>query len=187
MQCACVHRHAITNTYAHLRTFLRQHLPSSFASIPIAPVLFHSCFSSKLCLTSSIVCKDELVIHNASGEGEAETSAVEQMYFQTPNQAKLEEGIAALEGVPNELIEQIEKSQEKQRRLALREEKMEKQRMEQERRAERSLERAHAPIPRKTGKPIMFRSQLFKKKKLQVTEVKTDDDKELIEFLERDF
>ncbi|MCO5571063.1 hypothetical protein L7F22_024794 [Adiantum nelumboides] len=78
-------------------------------------------------------------------------------------------------------------SMEKQRRLTLREEKMEKQHMEQEKRAERSLEQAHAPIPRKTGKPVMFRSRLSKKKKMQFTEVKTDDDKELIEFLERDY
>ncbi|MCO5597398.1 hypothetical protein L7F22_051474 [Adiantum nelumboides] len=105
----------------------------------------------------------------------------------TSIEAKLEESISALVGVPPEFIEQTEKSREKQRRLALREEKMEKQRMEQEKRAERSLERAHAPIPRKTGKPVMFRSRLSKKKKMQVTEVKTDEDKELTEFLERDY
>ncbi|KAH7429117.1 hypothetical protein KP509_09G031700 [Ceratopteris richardii] len=105
----------------------------------------------------------------------------------TSIEAKLEESILALQGIPADFIEQTEKSREKQRRLALREEKMEKQRIEQEKRAERSLERAHAPIPRKTGKPIMFRSHLFKKKKRQVTEVKTDEDKELIEFLERDY
>ena len=45
--------------------------------------------------------------------------------------------------MPSEFIEQTEKAREKQRRLALREEKMEKQRVEQEKRAERSLERAH--------------------------------------------
>ena len=45
--------------------------------------------------------------------------------------------------MPCEFIEQTEKAREKQRRLALREEKMEKQRIEQEKRAERSLERAH--------------------------------------------
>ncbi|MCO5583646.1 hypothetical protein L7F22_037559 [Adiantum nelumboides] len=61
----------------------------------------------------------------------------------TSIEAKLEESISALVGVPPEFIEQTEKSREKQRRLALREEKMEKQRMEQEKRAERSLERAH--------------------------------------------
>ncbi|KAI5077544.1 hypothetical protein GOP47_0007368 [Adiantum capillus-veneris] len=128
----------------------------------------------------------EIAVNDGSGE-EVDSNTLEKMYFQSPNQAKLEESISALAGVPPEFIEQTEKSQEKQRRLALREEKMEKQRMEQEKRAERSLERAHAPIPRKTGKPVMFRSRLFKKKKMQVTEVKTDDDKELTEFLERDY
>jgi hypothetical protein len=58
----------------------------------------------------------------------------------------------------------------------------------QERRVQRSLERAQAPVHKKTGKPVMFRSQMLTEKKVTDDQGvrKTDEDQELAAFLARD-
>jgi hypothetical protein len=57
-----------------------------------------------------------------------------------------------------QFVVKAEKSREKQRRQRAREEKMEAQRVAQDERLKRALERARAPVKKKTGKPVMFRS-----------------------------
>ncbi|KAJ7290867.1 hypothetical protein O6H91_Y294600 [Diphasiastrum complanatum] len=114
-------------------------------------------------------------------------SSLGTLQMLTNIEAKLEENIATLAEIPQEFIEQTEKSREKERRLKVREERFQRQREEQERRAQRSLERAQAPIHKRVGKQPMFRSRLFKLETEKVQVIKNDDDKELAEFLARDF
>ena len=75
-------------------------------------------------------------------------------------ESKMEEYFAAIEKMPADVVADLEKQKEKERRRAAREEKTRRQQEEQELRFKRSLERARAPAHKKTGKPVMFRSQL---------------------------
>jgi len=75
-------------------------------------------------------------------------------------ESKMEEYFAAIEKMPADVVADLEKQKEKDRRRAAREEKTRRQQAEQELRFKRSLERARAPAHKKTGKPIMFRSRL---------------------------
>jgi hypothetical protein len=56
----------------------------------------------------------------------------------------------------------------------------------QESRVKRALERAAAPVFKKTGKPVMFRSQPPHKKTVQVLTENEDDDSDLQQFLAKD-
>ena len=56
----------------------------------------------------------------------------------------------------------------------------------QESRVKRALERAAAPVFKKTGKPVMFRSQPPRKKAVQVEHENTGEDTELLQFLAKD-
>ena len=48
------------------------------------------------------------------------------------------------------------------------------------------MERAAAPVFKKTGKPVMFRSQPPRKKTVQVLTENEDDDSDLQQFLAKD-
>ena len=101
-------------------------------------------------------------------------------------EAKLDEYFSIIETMPTEFVEQAEKAKEKERRQRAREEKLEQQKREQERRVQRSLERAQAPVMKKTGKPVMFRSHVVRKKKVGSHNVKKNDEEtELEAFLTR--
>ncbi|QDZ25580.1 hypothetical protein A3770_18p80980 [Chloropicon primus] len=101
-------------------------------------------------------------------------------------EAKLDEYFSIIETMPTEFVEQAEKAKEKERRQRAREEKLEQQKREQERRVQRSLERAQAPVMKKTGKPVMFRSHVVKKKVVGSKNVKKNDEEaELEAFLGR--
>ena len=56
----------------------------------------------------------------------------------------------------------------------------------QESRVKRALERAAAPVFKKTGKPVMFSSQPPRKKTVQVLTENEDDDSDLQQFLAKD-
>lgn len=64
---------------------------------------------------------------------------------------KLEELFESIETMPPEKVEAAEKAKEKERRLRLREEKLEAQRIHQEERVRRALERAQADPKKKVG------------------------------------
>jgi hypothetical protein len=57
---------------------------------------------------------------------------------------------------------------------------------EQERRLRKALERAAAPVFKKHGKPVMFRSQAVRKAKVGAAEARDDDELELEAFLARE-
>ena len=51
---------------------------------------------------------------------------------------------------------------------------------------QRALERASAPVFKKNGKPLMFRSQPLKKKAVVKEDDRNDDETELEAYLARD-
>ena len=68
---------------------------------------------------------------------------------------------------------------DKERRQRIREEKMDAQRLLQEERVQRALERAKAPVKKKTGKPLVFRSAPPQRKKKQRSDIKKKEEEDL--------
>ncbi|EPZ31136.1 hypothetical protein ROZALSC1DRAFT_28063 [Rozella allomycis CSF55] len=89
---------------------------------------------------------------------------------------KLEQLFESIEMLPPDKVEQAEKIKDKERRHRIREEKLEAQRLIQEERVQRALERAKAPVKKKTGKPLVFRSAPPQKRKVQVNETKKKEE-----------
>ena len=102
-------------------------------------------------------------------------------------ETKLEEYLTIIDEMPKDFVEAAEKAKEKERRQRAREEKIEQQKREQERRVRRALERAQAPVHKKTGKPLMFRSAPTRKKKVTETVQKNDEETQLEAFLAANF
>mmetsp|Transcript_46605 Transcript_46605/g.110452 ORF Transcript_46605/g.110452 Transcript_46605/m.110452 type:complete len:577 (-) Transcript_46605:146-1876(-) len=100
-------------------------------------------------------------------------------------ETKLEEHLAAIENMPQEEVESAEKLKEKDRRKAMREEKMAIQKKIQEDRIKKSIERSKAPVQKKTGKPVMFRAPplVARKRDKDVREERDSDEEDLREFL----
>ncbi|PRP84665.1 hypothetical protein PROFUN_07915, partial [Planoprotostelium fungivorum] len=78
---------------------------------------------------------------------------------------RMEELFEAIDSLPKEYVQNAEKAKEKERRQRLRAEKLEVQKVSQELRIKRALERSQAPTVKRTGKPVMFRSQLVQRQK----------------------
>ena len=100
-------------------------------------------------------------------------------------EARLEEYLAIIDTMDPEFVITAEKEKEKERRQRAREEKLEQQRLEQEKRVKRSLERAQAPVHKKLGKPVMFRSRPLQRKKRtdDSADKKTGEEEELQQWL----
>lgn len=81
--------------------------------------------------------------------------------------------------MPTEKVEMADKMKDKERRQRLREEKLEAQRALQEERILKSQERARAPVKKKTGKPVVFRSAPLQKKKAKGVNTKKKVEEEL--------
>ena len=103
-------------------------------------------------------------------------------------ESKLEEHLSVVETMPVEELERMEKEKEKERRTRLREEKMAVFRKQQELRIQKSLERSQAPVKKKLGKPMMYRSDPPDRKKKVDTGPKLDvEDVRLAAYLSRQF
>ncbi|XP_063953332.1 cilia- and flagella-associated protein 100-like isoform X2 [Lytechinus pictus] len=100
--------------------------------------------------------KVEEVYANCIGDNEANISTLQML---TNIENKLEELFESIETMPPEKVEAAEKAKEKERRLRLREEKLEAQRIHQEERVRRALERAQADPKKKTGRKLVYRSE----------------------------
>ncbi|XP_071486505.1 cilia- and flagella-associated protein 100-like [Diadema antillarum] len=100
--------------------------------------------------------KVEDVYRNCIGDNEANISTLQML---TNIENKLEELFESIETMPPEKVEAAEKAKEKERRLRLREEKLEAQRIHQEERVRRALERAQADPKKKTGRKLVYRSE----------------------------
>jgi len=101
-------------------------------------------------------------------------------------ESKLEEYLVVVDALPGEYVDSMEKSREKDRRKIARDEKLALQQREHEARMQRALERASAPVFKKTGKPVMARSQPLQKKKVVQQDDRNDDEAELEAYLARD-
>ena len=95
-------------------------------------------------------------------------------------EARLEDLLTIILGMPPEVVEAAEKQKEKERRQRVRELKQEQMARAQEERIQRSIRRAQEPVKRRTGKPEMFRSVLVVKKKkvvdLDANKLNEEDD-----------
>eukprot|EP00163_Fabomonas_tropica_P003577 TRINITY_DN13085_c0_g2_i1.p1 TRINITY_DN13085_c0_g2~~TRINITY_DN13085_c0_g2_i1.p1 ORF type:complete len:578 (+),score=174.27 TRINITY_DN13085_c0_g2_i1:240-1973(+) len=87
-------------------------------------------------------------------------------------EAKLESLLEVVSRMPPDYVETAEKAREKERRHRAREEKLERQRKDQEKRLQKSLARSKAPVIKKTGKPVMFRSMPKARKRKDKDEAK---------------
>lgn len=84
-----------------------------------------------------------------------------------------------------EQIRNAEQERERQRRQKVREERFEQQRKDQEARIQRALERAQAPVHKKKGKPVMFRSPPLRRKQKKEDKPQGDaEEEELQAFLQ---
>lgn len=124
--------------------------------------------------------KVEEVYRNCIGDNEANISTLQML---TNIENRLEELFEQIEMMPPERVEMAEKAKEKERRMRLREEKMEQQRLHQEDRVRRALERAQAEPKKKTGKPLMFRSEPPQtRRKQQDADKKQDKEEEELKY-----
>eukprot|EP01027_Heterolobosea_sp_BB2_P005804 GEZU01008831.1.p1 GENE.GEZU01008831.1~~GEZU01008831.1.p1 ORF type:complete len:442 (-),score=201.30 GEZU01008831.1:138-1463(-) len=89
-------------------------------------------------------------------------------------ESKLENLLSVIQTLPAEFVANTEKQKERQRRQEVREEKKEKQKRQQEIRIKRYLKRSQAPVMKKTGKPLMFRSVPVEKQKKNGTGNESD-------------
>ncbi|XP_020619438.1 cilia- and flagella-associated protein 100-like [Orbicella faveolata] len=124
--------------------------------------------------------KVEEVYRNCIGDNEANISTLQML---TNIENRLEELFEQIEVMPPDRVEMAEKAKEKERRMRLREEKMEQQRIHQEDRVRRALERAQAEPKKKTGKPLMFRSEPPQtRRKQQDADKKQDKEEEELKY-----
>lgn len=100
---------------------------------------------------------------------------------------KMEEYLDYVAKLPQDKVMRAEKERERQRRRHHRERKQEEQRREQESRIQKALDRASRPVPKKEGKPLMFRSRpVERRKEVDQGPAVNGEDEELQRFLARD-
>jgi len=87
--------------------------------------------------------------------------------------------------IPLSLVVKLRRLRGHARSQVARTGKLAAQKREHEARVRRALERAAAPVFKKTGKPVMARSRLAGPRRVAVAAVHGDDDAELEAFLAR--
>jgi len=107
-------------------------------------------------MLSNLNKRVEDVYRSTIGDNEANISTLQML---TNIENRLEELFEQIEMMPQDKVEAAEKAKEKERRLKLREEKMEQQRIHQEERVRRALERAKAEPKKKMGRKLVARSE----------------------------
>jgi hypothetical protein len=93
------------------------------------------------------------------------TASSDTLSMLTALEGKLESLLASLAGLEPEYVSLKEKEKERERRVRVREARLEHAQEEHERKQKKMLERASAPVVKRTGKPDMSRSFLVKKEK----------------------
>ncbi|XP_048858392.1 cilia- and flagella-associated protein 100 isoform X2 [Brienomyrus brachyistius] len=123
-------------------------------------------------LLESLTSKVEEVYRSCVGDSEANLSPLAML---TTIEGRLCELLESTELIPRERVLIAERAKEKERRLRLREDKLQQKQRHQEECMRRAMERSQAA----TGRKLMFRSQppAFKTKESTVAEV-TDKEKE---------
>ncbi|XP_052779222.1 cilia- and flagella-associated protein 100-like [Mya arenaria] len=125
--------------------------------------------------------KVEEVYRSCIGDNEANISTLQML---TNIENRLEELFEQIETMPQDKVEAAEKAKDKERRLKLREEKMEQQRLHQEERVRKALERAKAEPKKQTGRKLVFRSEppRHKKKEDDRNDLQSKEEEELAYF-----
>ncbi|KAH3881167.1 hypothetical protein DPMN_005090 [Dreissena polymorpha] len=125
--------------------------------------------------------KVEEVYRSCIGDNEANISTLQML---TNIENRLEELFEQIETMPQDKVEAAEKAKEKERRLKLREEKIEQQRLHQEERVRKALERAKAEPKKQTGRKLVFRSEppRHKKKEDDRNDQQNKEEEELAYF-----
>jgi hypothetical protein len=113
-------------------------------------------------------------------------ATISTLQMLTSIENKLEHLFEIIEMMPPDKVEQAERLKDKERRQRLREQKMETQRLLQEERVQKALERARAPVKKKVGKPVVFRSAPPQRVKKKAEEIKKKEDEDLAYYLEGD-
>ncbi|XP_040214930.1 cilia- and flagella-associated protein 100 [Rana temporaria] len=106
-------------------------------------------------MLTSLSSKVEEVYRACIGENRANLNALQMLMV---IESQLEELLDNIEVIPKDRMEIAEKAKEKERRLRLREEKIKQQKLHQEERLRRALERAQADPKKTTGRRLMTRS-----------------------------
>ena len=120
------------------------------------------------------------VYRNCIGANEASINALQML---TNIENRLEELFEMIEMLPQDRVELAEKAKEKERRMRLREEKLEAQKRHQEERLRRALERAQAEPKKKQGRKLNFRSAPPQaKKKVNTNTEKQDKEEEEMKY-----
>lgn len=121
------------------------------------------------------------VYHKCIGGNEASINTLQML---TNIENRLEELFEEIESLPPEKVEAAEKAKEKERRLRLREEKLEEQRLHQEERLRRALERAQADPKKRSGRKLVYRSEppMLKRKQKDAASKKDKEEEELQYF-----
>lgn len=100
--------------------------------------------------------KVEDVYRSCIGDNEANISTLQML---TNIENRLEELFEQIESLPPDKVEAAEKTKEKERRLRMREEKIAQQKLHQDERLRKALERAKAEPKKKLGRRLMPRSE----------------------------
>eukprot|EP01112_Ceratiomyxa_fruticulosa_P012749 TRINITY_DN3551_c0_g2_i1.p1 TRINITY_DN3551_c0_g2~~TRINITY_DN3551_c0_g2_i1.p1 ORF type:complete len:578 (-),score=170.96 TRINITY_DN3551_c0_g2_i1:41-1774(-) len=113
------------------------------------------------------------------------SSSLSTLHMLTAVERRMEELFEMRESLPKQYLTAAEKAKDKERRQKLREDKLEKQRVAQEMRIKRALDRSQAPVKKREGKPVMFRSTLpekVRKKDIEEENRKNEEEEELKYF-----
>jgi len=120
------------------------------------------------------------VYRNCIGDNEANINTLQML---TNIENRLEELFEMIELLPQDKVELAEKAKEKERRMRLREEKLDAQKRHQEERLRRALERAQAEPKKKQGRKLNFRSAPPQaKKKVNTNTEKQDKEEEEMRY-----
>ncbi|KAM4722314.1 cilia- and flagella-associated protein 100 [Rhinophrynus dorsalis] len=127
-------------------------------------------------MLASLSKKVEEVYRACIGENRSNLSALQMLMI---IERQLEELLDNIELIPQKRMEIAEKAKEKERRLRLREEKIKQQKLHQEERLRKALERAQADPKKTTGRKLMPRSDPpALKPKIDKDQDKIDKEKE---------
>eukprot|EP00670_Eutreptiella_braarudii_P001998 CAMPEP_0174293706 /NCGR_PEP_ID=MMETSP0809-20121228/39456_1 /TAXON_ID=73025 ORGANISM="Eutreptiella gymnastica-like, Strain CCMP1594" /NCGR_SAMPLE_ID=MMETSP0809 /ASSEMBLY_ACC=CAM_ASM_000658 /LENGTH=544 /DNA_ID=CAMNT_0015394691 /DNA_START=85 /DNA_END=1719 /DNA_ORIENTATION=- len=133
---------------------------------------------------------EELVIHintkvteifKASGFGDNDAN-INTLGMLTKIETKLEELRNQISHLPNDFKLMAMKQRDKERRQKARQKLLDEQRLLREERSQKALARSQAPVKKKVGKPVMWRSRPIDKKRTVVTDVADDGDMDDSEF-----
>ncbi|KAL7747265.1 hypothetical protein RI367_007318 [Sorochytrium milnesiophthora] len=132
-------------------------------------------------LLSELNAKVKEVYRRCIGDAETNISTLQML---TSVENRLESLFELIEIMPPDKVEKAERMKDKERRQRAREEKLDAQRAMQEERIQRALERARAPVKKKTGKPVVFRSAPPQKKKKKEEDTKNKEEEDLAYYWE---